>query len=279
MLDSHNASVAILFRFHDDIPRALERLRILKHFNPSYPIHVFFGGDVTLRQEVRDAFSHCASVWVFEGDKPASWKWQHTDLMLKDWYRQYGSSFDFDFLYSYEYDLISLLPLQDLYPAINQKQIALSACQPFTKRIEDSWTWTSREDHRPAFLSFCRYLEKTYGIKRQKMVCLGPGPLFSRTFLEAWALTEDQELVHDELSYPAYAEILEFGMVNNTLHPGFSQEPEVTKLFNCNSNRHVSFDMIREAVAAGSPRRAFHPVKEHVSLDRCLQLMQTAVSS
>ncbi len=258
----------ILFRLHKEPEVAFERLKIVQHYNPGLEVHVLYGGEEAGEKVARDMFQGSAKTfWRYAQDKPVEWKWRHSDLMLKAWFREVGHSLDFDFLYSYEYDLLTLKPLEQIYPDIDDQTLALAACEPFTEAIENRWTWTSRENERPKFLEFQDYLKRQYGIARQEKVCLGPGPLLPRKFIEAFSETEDIELVHDELAYPAYAQALGFSTVKHGMHPGFGSSEHEERFFNCRSNKAVAIDLILGQMQDPNGVRAFHPVKYLVTLE------------
>lgn len=257
----------VLFRFHNEPKVARERIKIIRHFNPELPVYAMFGGEASDVVAAKTAVEGLVeSFWTYPPGKPKEWKWKHTDLMLKEWYRQAGKGLDFDFVYSYEYDLLTLKPLAEIYPGIDDDTLALAACAEFTPEIEGRWTWTSREDHKGDYQKFRQYLERTYGIKRQKKVCLGPGPLLPKKFMEAWSKTEDVDFAHDELAYPAYAEALGFKTVDHGMHPGFGNYSE-EKYFNCYQNKHITMKAIQEQLALPQGRRTFHPVKFAITLD------------
>ena len=264
----------ILFRFHKEPESAAESIKVLRHFNPNHAVHALFGGPADKYDDVQKVIGDLVdTMWLYSLDMMGEWKWQHTDLILKRWYRDVGRTIDFDFLFSYEYDLLTARPLLEIYPDIDQQTLALAACEPFTKEIENRWSWTSRPDHRPNFLAFCEYMRGTYGLVRQKMVCLGPGPLLPRGFMEQWSKTDDIDYVNDEIAYPAYAEALGFKTVDHGMHPGFGKPHELTKYFNCNSNRDVTLPMLKEQLDNPSGRRSFHPVKFKITLEEILTML------
>jgi hypothetical protein len=113
-------------------------------------------------------------------------------------------------------------------------------------------------------------MDKTYHLKRQKMVCLGPGPLLPRKFLDKFSKTPDVDYVNDELDYPAYAEVLGFKTVNHGMHPGFDKPKKISKYFNCDEHRHVTLKMINKQLAKPDRRRSFHPVKIKIMLSDIL---------
>jgi len=254
----------ILFRFHKDIEQAKERLRTLRYLNPDLPIYGLFGGsseDFRIAEsELHGLLEH---VWYFADQKEAIWKWKHSDLMTKAWFRDFGQTLEFDFLYSYEYDLLTLKPLNQIYPDIDDNTLALAAVTELDD-VEWTWSWTSRESYRPDWLGFQAYMQKTYGLARQKYVCLGPGPLLPRSFLEKFVHEPDVEWVHEEITLPAYAEVFGFQLVDHGMHPGFVKTPE-EKYFSCNEEVSVSTELIVEQMKLPQGRRTFHPVKQVVT--------------
>ena len=258
-----NSKSIILFRFHDNPQRALSRIRLLREFN-NLDIHVLYGGEEKNLEDCRKVIQpEVSSFWTYT-NKTSKWRWIHGDLLVKNWYREIGNKIPFEFVFILEYDMVILKPLKDIYPDIGEDSIALAACEPFTKEIESNWSWTSREEDRPDYLKFKEYMHKNYGIERQAKVCLGPGPLLSRKFLDAWSKTEDVDFVNDEIAYPAYAEALGFKALNHGMHPGFSASDDEERFFNCN-RKFVSQSMIKEELSKPDGIRAFHPVKDELT--------------
>lgn len=248
----------ILFRFHKDIDIAQNRIALLRYYNPDTPVYVLYGGEATKAMEYEvildDLMEH---FWVCMEDKPKDWKWLHTDIMTKQWFREVGRDVEF----SYEYDLLTLAPLIDIYPSVEKGEIALSAAERFTREIETRWSWTSVSARREKYSEFQKYMHDKYSLERQEKVCLGPGPLLSREFLERFAETEDIDLVHEEIALPAYAEAFSVPVNNNGLHPGFFKHSPEDKYFTCMQGGDISRELIEQCREEGLARRAFHPVK------------------
>jgi hypothetical protein len=264
----------ILFRFHNDFDATREKLRIARHFNPNLPIHGLYGGTLESAEEAQAKLADVLdSFWAYPVEKDKNWKWMHTDIMTKQWFREVGKSIEFDYMYSYEYDLLTLAPLIDLYPEVTDGEIALAAAEPFTDAIEKRWMWTNKEPYLAQYKKYRKYMEKTFGLERQHTVCLGPGPLLSREFMKKFAATEDVDFVHEELTLPAYAEVFGIAVKNHGLHPGFFAHSDEDQYFNCFDSGDVAWEAIAELIESGRARRAFHPVKGRVSLDAVTQLL------
>ena len=257
----------VLFRFYKDFDVVNERLRILRYFDPDLPIFGLYGGPIDefgiAKKSLENNFEN---LWCFPENREPSWKWFHTDIMQKEWFRDFGYQVNFDFLISYEYDLLTLSPLRQLLPNINDTTIAVSALENLDE-IKNTWNWTSRSPHKEKFEKFSEYMKTTFGTEIQKTVCLGPGPVLPKKFMAAFSNTEDIDLVHEEISYPAYAEALGFNSMNNNLHPGFHAPPEEESLFSCEKNATVTLESINNELKKPKGRRAFHPVKYLVTLE------------
>jgi hypothetical protein len=264
----------ILFRFHKDFENARERIKILRYFNPELPVYGMYGGPLDTTNDALTALAdHLDGFWVYPIERDNDWKWMHTDLMTKMWFREVGNHLKFSYLYSYEYDLLTLAPLIDVYPEVGEGEIALSAAEPFTKAIENQWYWTSREPSLSRYKDFCVYMKEVYGLGRQKSICLGPGPLLSREFIEKYSATEDVDFMHEEINFPAFAEVFGIPIKNNGMHPGLFANDNDEKYFNCREDKYVQWNDVVDCILKGHSRRSFHPVKETVSLVEVENLM------
>jgi Coenzyme PQQ synthesis protein D (PqqD) len=266
LADAFSGRRIILFRFHDQFDGCRERLRILRHFNPDVPIYGLYGGPSEgwddARECVEDAVVH---LHMWSAVDP-TWKWMHAELAVKEWFRTYGHAIAFDLLYEYEYDMLMCAPLRELYPPLPANGLAFSAVRT-TESMANRWMWITHEAYRPGYLAFCDYLAERYGVASIDQVVLGPGPLLTRRFLTEFCELEDCDLVHNELSYPAFAQALGFTLVDNRL---YSEESE--RLFHCYGGsiewKHI------EAELGSGPRRAFHPVKYQVTLEQVLSAVR-----
>lgn len=266
-----DSKAIILFRFHSDIDIAKERIKILRYFNPDLPIYGLFGGskkDYEIAKTQLDDLVE--NVWLFPEGKDPKWEWIHGDLMAKEWFRDFGHQVDFDFMYSYEYDLLTLSPLKDIYPNIDQGTIVLAAVTKL-KGVEDNWYWTKDPTMRSNYLKFKKYMDQNYNLKVQQYASLGPGALFSRKFLEQFADAEDVDWVIEEITLPAYAEVFGFKLTDHGMHPGFGASVEKQRFFNCN-DKEVDKKDIQFQMQKSGGIRAFHPVKYMVTLDEAKML-------
>lgn len=263
----YSAKSIILFRFYKDFEIARERIKILRHFNPSIPVHGLFGGQPEDHERALNVLGDLTeNIWNFGSNETPKWKWFHTDLIQKAWFRDIGHKIDFDFMFSYEYDILTAASLLDIYPDTDDNTLTLAAVD-LLKNVEKRWDWTSKEPSKSRFVQFSNYMNQKYSIKQQKYVCLGPGPLLPRKFIEKFSDTEDIDLVHEEIAYPAYAEALGFKLADHGMHPGFYRGSiNDLHFFNCNGD-HPSLPEIFQQLRLPNGRRSFHPVKLQVTLE------------
>jgi hypothetical protein len=270
MNDSNGDRRIILFRFHDQFDVIRERLRLLRHFNPDVPIYGLYGGShedwYDARQSVKDAVVH---LHMWSAVDPY-WKWLHGDLAVKEWFRAYGNAIPFDLLYEYEFDMLVCAPLYELYPSLPVNGLAFSAVT-VTESVATRWQWIANQHYRPSYLAFRNYLAERYGVDSIEHIVLGPGPLLTRRFLTEFCQLEDCDLVHNELAYPAFAQVLGFTLIDNRLHPGIWSE-ESERYFRCHAES-IEWKEIESELRFGM-RRAFHPVKYHVTLEQVISAMR-----
>lgn len=256
----------ILYRFHDQFDVCRERLRLLRHFNPDLPIYGLYGGQREdwhdAIQSVKDAVDH---LHMWSAADP-HWKWLHPELAVKEWFRAYGDAVPFDLLYEYEYDMLVCAPLHELYPPLPANGLAFHA-EALTESVASQWQWTAHRAFRPSYLAFCDYLAERYGVDSIEQRVLGPGQLLTRRFLTAFCQLEDCDLVHNEIAYPAFAQVLGFTLVDNRL---WSEESP--QWFHC-KGPSVEWEAIESELRSGT-HRAFHPVKYRVTLEQVISALR-----
>jgi hypothetical protein len=229
------------------------------------PIYGLYGGPPEhwddARHSVGDAVVH---LHMWSAVDPY-WKWLHTDLAVKEWFRAHGHAISFDLLYEYEYDMLVCAPLHQLYPPLPANGLAFHAVT-LTESFAARWQWISHQDYRPSYLAFRDYLAERYGVESIEQVILGPGQLLTRNFLTAFSQLEDCDLVHNEITYPAFAQVLGFTLVDNQLW-----REEYDPLFHCYGGS-LEWKEIESELRRGT-RRAFHPVKYRVTLEQVISAL------
>jgi hypothetical protein len=250
----------ILFRFHEQFELCRERLEFLSALNPGVPICCVYGGPpenfAAARSSVTDLVEH---VHLAESHD-FIWHWLHMDLDVKHWYRAVGRTLEFDVLFDYEWDILTVDALTSIYPQIDQNTIALCALTKLTPSVERAWQWTGWPEYRPAYIRFLEYMQATFGMRELQYASHGPGTVLPRHFLEQFAELDDVEIVISEITYPAYAQVLGFQLVDNNLQAGSVIDHFDDPIFNSDSEP-IRYERIVAELLKPDGRKAFHPVK------------------
>ena len=261
----------LLFRFHAHWEKCRETLRILKYFNPSLPIYILYGGTQQDERFARKLAAEFADgFWSYQADEISPhWKWQHGDLMVRAWYEKYGFSLDFTHVYSYEWDILSAAPLEEIYPSLEADAVYVSPVRPFTASYEQQWPWTADGKWRNS--SFMKYMKEHYGVSRPKYSTLGPGMVFSRTFLELFRRLPALSGVHEEIAVPALVEAFGLPLVDS----GFYTHPRNRNVRSWNTTTPIKRTQIQNEISSADGMRIFHPVKFIVTLEEVLGWKKT----
>jgi len=270
----------VLFRFHAHPELCRERLKLIRHLNPTLPVYGLYGGVPSDADYMRRVLSPWLDgFWSIEG-RDDRWKWLHQDLAVRDWFERQGSRVAFDRLYDYEYDLLLVRPFEKLIPQIADRAIALSGLKKLDE-VRSTWYWTSVEPFASGFERYARFMSRRHGAGLQTYVSQGPFPMLSRSFLEAVCGVEWPQTIFDwvncETSYPGAAEALGFDLIDTGLHPGWTAglpSASVSPLFHCERAPLVQFPQIESALRDPLGRRAFHPVKECVPFGAIAPLVE-----
>jgi hypothetical protein len=266
-------SSIVLFRFHADFDLCYERITLIRRLNPSLPVYALYGGAPgDTAAATRRLAPLIDGMWSI-GHRDVRWKWQHQDLLVKEWYEQQGRTLAFDQAYDYEYDLLLASPLSSLRSDAGDRSVAFSGLK-LLREARTRWYWTSVEPYASGFRRYERFMAERYGLERQSFVTQGPFPVLPRAFLEALCRQEYPDDVFGgincETSYPGIAEALGFEIEDTGLHPGWTPAiPSIprSRLFHCERTPLVSLRDILSELSEPLGRRAFHPVKEMVEAE------------
>jgi hypothetical protein len=250
----------VVFRFHRAPLVCRSRVTLLRELNPGVPIVGLFGGDVGIKgAPVR--FGGKAALGLdalySSSDSPAL-NWQHGDLVLAGWYREVGHTLRFDVLHLVEWDLLLVQPLDSLYSSVPEGAVGLTALTP-TSELEDEWTWLRHEESRKEWEALLALARAEWGYDDVPHGCVGPGPCFPRSFLEAYAALSPPTLCNDELRLPLFAQILGFQIVDTRLRGPWRGERE-DPFFHFR-NQEIELSVIKTELARPGGWRAFHPVR------------------
>lgn len=253
---------AILFRFHKNHLVCKNHLQLLRNFNPNTLIYGLYGGDSDhlpkMKKYLRKNLKHFFSITHYDND----WKWKNSDLAVRFWFKKYGHKMQFDLLHVVEWDLIIFDKLSTVYQHIPQLSLGLTGLRPL-KGVEHRWLWTAKHPWRSKWLRFKRTLSKQHNFPDPINVCLGPGPVFPRSFLEAFArYPRPSQLVHDEIRLPIYAQMLGYDLTDTKFYMRWFDDIE-KRQFNC-VNREIDDKVIENELLKPNGRRVFHPYRKAV---------------
>ena len=257
----------IIFRFHKEPVVCLNRLEILKHYNPSVPIYGIYGGDISDFPEHQKILkNYFIDIYVIKSDS-SEWKWKNSDLVLLEWYNDAGKHIDFSMAFFIEWDLLLFGDIEDIYSSINEGDVGITGMIPLTK-IENTWYWTSVEPHKSEWTALLNFVSMYYQYKAIPLASLGCGLCFPKSFLEKYTELYLPELCHDELRTPLAAQLLGFPVKDT----GFMRDwlnPYEIKYFNCYKNRLIALQTIIEELTL-KRRKAFHPFRDIFDLSNIL---------
>lgn len=191
----------------------------------------------------------------------AGWNWRHGDLVVADWYRRAGAALAFDVLHLVEWDLLLAAPLSSLYSSVPAGSVGLTALTP-TSELEHEWTWLRREDNRREWEALLAHARENWGYDGMPYGSVGPGPVFPRAFLEAYAGVDPPLLSNDELRLPLFAQILGFPLADTRLRGPWRGERE-DEFFHFRASE-IELETIRAELAKPDGARAFHPVRRRL---------------
>lgn len=248
----------ILFRFYKEFKICLNRLELLKFFNPKTTIFGIFGGEKIQYQRVKKIFQKELADVHFMPFKDPRWKWLHGDLTTREWFISVGKNSDFEMLHVIDWDLLLFGAIDKIYKHIKDG-VGLTGLTPLNK-IEDRWHWTKNADQRKKWLKSLKRVRAEFGYNQEPYACLGPGVCYSYEFLKKFSQIKPLDLVIEELSIPVSAQILKQPLYNTGFYPKWFDH-HWHKIFNC-LGRPIKLETIIENLKNPKGARVFHPCQE-----------------
>jgi hypothetical protein len=241
------------------------RVSLLRALNPDVPIYGLFGGPRRLPDGALRALVGLDGLSCSPERGP--WSWQHGDLALAAWFREAGRPLRFDVLHLVEWDLLLLEPLDSLYASVPEGAVGLTALTPISE-LAHEWTWLRREASRREWDALLERARVEWAYEETPYGCVGPGPCFPKSFLEAYAAINPPVLCNDELRLPLFAQILGFPLADTRLRSPWRGERE-HPLFHFRAPE-VELETILAELAKPDGWRAFHPVRAKVDPEMIL---------
>jgi hypothetical protein len=251
----------VVFRFHKAPLVCRSRVALLRRLNPDVPIYGLFGGRSVLGKRLVGLDG------LYSSPAPADWNWKHSDLVLARWYRDVGHTLPFDVLHLVEWDLLLAASLDKLYASVPDDAVGLTALTP-TSQLEAEWTWLRRDENRREWEALLARARDEWAYDGVPHGCVGPGPCFPRSFLEAYAQIDPPVLCNDELRLPLFAQILGFSIVDTRLRGPWRGERE-DPFFRFRA-QEIELSAIKAELAKPDGWRAFHPVRARIEPERIL---------
>jgi len=232
------------------------RIDLLKHFNPDMEIHGMFGGKKEEFETYKKELMGLDSIYYLDIAEYDT-KWRFSDYCILTWYKDFGHTLSFDVVHTIEYDLVILDSLEIIYPyAPGEKHIYLTGLAVLDE-VKNTWDWFTDPVECPVDEenAFVKLMKSKYGLQNL-YACLAPGATLTREYLEGYAKLNLPLIAHDEVRYPAIAQILNIPMKDTNFDPTTWEKDD--PLFNCNISE-VTVDDALKAYKAGK-RKVFHAV-------------------
>jgi hypothetical protein len=248
-----------LFQFHRDWDVCANHLQLLRAFNPGIEIHGLFGGGEETSKEAEEALGGDLISLYLLRDRESRWKWQNTDLAVREWFRDAGHRAEFDVVHVVQWDLLFFDSLPDLYRSIPPGALGLTGITSVEK-IAHRWHWTLTEPHKSELAALREFVRERFGDQEPLITCLGPGYCLPREFLSRYAEADVPELGHDELRLPLFGRLLGFPIADTGFYPRWF-DPAGERSFNANGDE-IEDAVIRRELALPGGRRVFHPCRK-----------------
>jgi hypothetical protein len=256
----------VVFRFHKAPRVCRSRVAFLRELNPGIPICGLYGGPRGVKGWVARAAAKplLGLDALYASREPGSWNWRHSDLVLASWFRDVGHTIPFDVAHLIEWDLLLVEPLDSLFSSVPEGAVGLTALTPISE-LEGEWTRLRHEESRKEWEALLARARSEWGYDDVPHGCVGPGPCFPRSFLEAYAALSPPTLCNDELRLPLFAQILGFRIVDTGLRGPWRGERE--DAFFHFRDRDIELSVIKAELARPGGWRAFHPVRARLNAD------------
>lgn len=235
-------------------------MRLLRQLG-SEKVHLLYGGRErmypTFAAIVRRLTDPAIPIHCIRGRSP-SWKWANTDLAVLDWYRHAGRGVAFHSVAVIDWDLVPYASIAEIYADVPDNAVGLTGLVPLAER-EAVWPWIQHPAYRSEWEDLQAHLRVAHGWDDEPMLCIGPGFVLAKTFLDAYAAADIPDLCHDELRLPAFAQALGFQLHDTRLYRSWT-DPAEQAIFNAD-RLTVRPAVMRAELAAPGGRRVFHPYR------------------
>lgn len=246
----------VLFRFHKEPKICLNRLELIKKYNPNVKIYGIFGGDEKQLSKFHLLDKYIEHIHIIPQH---DWKWRFFDLALKDWFLHFAYQLDFDIVHIIEWDLLYFDSLDSIFRNIQKNENAI-ACLEFMSNVEHKWDWICEEPYSKEWIELKIYLSKHFNYSSNYYASLGPGLSLCYNFLKEYSKIEDLYLTNDEVKIPNFSTAL--GFTNKSFFDfNWFSDNGVYMYYNC-VNKEININMIKQELLNKNGRRIFHPYRK-----------------
>lgn len=203
---------AILFWFYKEVDICLNRLTLLKKYNPDTLVYGLFGGNISEAGIYKEKLSeYLDDFYIFEENKDADWKWIHGDLVLLDWFNKRGRTLEWQTVAVVQWDMLVFDSLEKQLAGMKEGEVFFSGLRDLDKEIENVWHWTEPGgSRRTNYLNFLEYVKEKYDYTDSPpLCCLYIFVVLPRIFFEKYLEVEDKEIGMLEYKDPIYAKIFD----------------------------------------------------------------------
>jgi len=232
----------------------MNRIQLLRLFNPTIRIFGLFGGDEKYYQNIKKSLGNeLEHIYCIPG-KSAKWNWRNGDLALKLWYRDYGKDLLFDMLHIIEWDLLVLNSISQVYKCIPENGVGLSGLT-LLKNMDKEWYWTTKEPYKTEWEKLLAFVKDKYNYNMELYACIAGGACFPKAFIEKYSATDIPELCNDEARLPLFAQIFGFKLYDTGIYNRFNVDE--FKYFNL--KQQINTQIILKEISTVEGKRVFHP--------------------
>jgi len=253
-----------LFRYHKDLEVCKNHLTIFKHYNPSVPIYGIFGGNSTdfenISHGLKDFLAGDYMLHQVRGEE----KWKDFDLVLFEWFRNYGHALDFKQAYLLEWDFILFDSLENAYLNIPLSSAGFSGLLSIAE-IETEWYWIRDPERNKEWNNLKTEVRQKYNYTQQPHAMHCPGLTLPWKFFTESMDYSLPKFGNDEIRIPMYCQLIGIPIYDNGFEKKWFSRNE-RLVFNCN-NFEIAKEIMRVHVNRKNGRRAFHPIRNYCYLE------------
>src|SRR3989338_3458632 len=101
-----NLDLAVLFWFYKEPDICLNRLELLKKYNPGLKIYGLFGGETKHADIYKQKPGKYLDYFYISPHPDPDWKWINGDVMILDWYQKRGKDLSWDSIVITQWDML-----------------------------------------------------------------------------------------------------------------------------------------------------------------------------